>query len=121
MKIKVINKKELSTKRKGKILFILYILLLSIVTFHHHPIDFAEDIQFFTQSSSETSSHLFTVEDCPIINFSNTGFNSFGISTFTLLIAKESCTNIIPNFNSFIPNNFSDKTYLRGPPSFKTV
>ncbi len=121
MKFSIINKKQLSTKRKGKILSFLYILLLSIITFHHHPIDFAEDIQFFTQSSSETSSHLFTVEDCPIINFSNTGFNSFGISTFTLLIVKENCTNIIPNFTNLIPNNFSDKTYLRGPPSLKLI
>lgn len=58
----------------------LYLFILFVTTFHHHPIDFAESKSFFKTIPNTSSNYSFTAEECPIINFSQNGFSS----TFTL-------------------------------------
>ena len=117
MKIELINSVDHSKRKKSIFLFTIYVFILALTTFHHHPIDLADKIPFYKQHQSESNSYSYTAENCPIINFANNGFNSFGISPFSSTI------ELARNFSFFIKTDpyyaldIYPSNYLRGPPS----
>ncbi len=113
---KTINKKIFSTKAKGLVLTFFYVFLLSLTTFHHHPINLADTSLNFTKSSKKTSSYRYTLEECPIVNFSQNGFNGTLLSSDVLPITIVFSEQLLID-SSIVINVFSNFSYLlRGPP-----
>lgn len=111
------NKRNSFKKYKEMGFTFLYIFILFVTTFHHHPIDFAESKSFIKTIPSETSHYSFTIEECPIINFSQKGFNStFTSSAFTEL-TFQILQQIVFGKKHIFKNWYSYSYYLRGPPS----
>ena len=75
------NISSISKKVKSFSLLVAYIFVLSLTSFHHHPINVDSNKNLINKTCNESSSFHYTAKDCPIINFANSGFNSFGIST----------------------------------------
>ncbi len=96
----------------------IYIFILLVTTFHHHPIDFGDASVLFNTAPTEESSHSFTSEDCPIIIFSQNGFNStFALNTSIEISLKNQSIIKYVEKTSIKKRNFSSFT-RRGPPSF---
>lgn len=114
---KKINSIEFSKRKKSIFLATLYFIILSVTSFHHHPVDLAGESPFYLQHQSESNSYIYTDENCPIINFANNGFNSFGIASYT------STLELVSNFSFFIKSalyfnlEIYPSNYQRGPPS----
>ena len=110
-----------NTKVDSFLFAILYVMVLTITAFHHHPTDLLGVKNSVTETSNERSSHAYTAEQCPIINFSRTGFNTLSAES---TVESESFSGIVDyksilrnfHYQSFI-SNFS----CRGPPSYKVV
>ena len=110
-----------NTKVDSFLFAVLYLAVLSITTFHHHPVDLLGVKNSVAETSNKRSSHAYTTEQCPIINFSRSGFNSLllDISIETSSHSESIDYNSIfgiPHYHNFI-SYFS----RRGPPSYKVV
>lgn len=110
-----------NTKVDSFLFAVLYIVVLTITAFHHHSTDLLGIRNTVSETSNQKSSHAYTAEQCPIINFSRTGFNSLSLD---ISIENESfsCTvdykSILRNFHY---QNFFSYFPSRGPPSYKVV
>ena len=110
-----------NTKVDSFLFAVLYLAVLSITTFHHHPIDLLGVKNSVAETSNQESKHAYTAEQCPIINFSKTGFNSLSLDiSIEYNPFKESI-----DYNSLFGKphyqNFISYFSRRGPPSFKVV
>ena len=111
------NKYNSLEKSRAILLSFFYIFLLFVTTFHHHPIDLGEKHNFITKHNNESSPFHYTSEECPIVNFSATGFNSYSISP-SYEIITHSVKQLISYDYTYLYN--SKNIYLnplRGPPS----
>lgn len=110
-----------STKIDSFLLGVLYLAVLSITTFHHHPIYLLGIENCVGETSNQESRHALTTEQCPIINFNKTGFNSLSLESS---VDNESFPEnvdyklILQNFHY---QNFFSYFSCRGPPSYKVV
>ncbi len=118
---KTINKKIFSTKVKGLVLTFFYVFLLSLTTFHHHPINLADTSLNFTKSSNKTSSYRYTLGECPIVNFSQNGFNTTFTSNSSIEPTFQILLQITLIKNNISKNRYSYSHFLRGPPSFSFI
>lgn len=114
--------KPYKTKRNQEnhktMLLVIYVFILLVTTSHHHPTNFANTSVILNSAPTEESGHSFTSKDCPIIIFSQNGFNS----TFALN------TSIEISFKKHPLVKYEEKTPIekrafssfsrRGPPSF---
>ncbi len=112
-----LNNMNIAKQLKSFFLAGIYFFILSLTTFHHHPNNLDTHSTLFSNPAEKTSSFHFTSEECPIINFANNGFNSFGVSHFNLIRVEKSNPNKFIGPNRFHNFGFSHTTYLRGPPS----
>lgn len=117
MIIKKPNSIQSSKRIKSVFLSIIYFFILSLTTFHHHPIDFADKIPFYKQQQSGSNSYSYTTENCPIINFANNGFNSFGMSSFHSIIDFVNKNSFFIKVSLYQTLDIYPSNYLRGPPS----
>jgi hypothetical protein len=117
MEIKIINSANHSKRMKSIFLSSIYFFILALTSFHHHSIDLADKVPFYKQHQQQSHPYSYSAENCPIVNFTNSGFNSFGISPFPLTI------EFVRDFGFFIKTKYFHSleiypsNYLRGPPS----
>ena len=104
-------------KLKKMSLSFLYLFILFVTSFHHHPIDFAESKSFIKTIPSKTSHFSFTADECPIINFSQNGFNSTFISSTSPEITFQNQKQIECVERTIIKKRDCYSFTLRGPPS----
>jgi len=100
---------------------ILYLIVLSITTFHHHPIDLFGIKENITETSTQKSGHAFTTQECPIINFSKTGFSSLSIEDPSEEFFFSTSINQKLVSSDFNLKNFISYFSRRGPPSYMIV
>ena len=105
-------------KYKKMGLSFLYIFILFVTTFHHHPIDFAESKSLLNTIPNTTSHFSFTADECPVINFSQNGFNSTVIASTSTELTSQILTHIVLVKNNISKNRFSYSYSLRGPPNY---
>ena len=100
---------------------VLYVLVLTITSFHHHPINLLGVDNSITETSNEKKRHAYTTEQCPVINFGKTGFNSSSLD----LSQENNSFARSKNYISFLvkPRVKNIVSYFsrRGPPSNKIV
>jgi hypothetical protein len=95
---------------------ILYLFTLAVITFHHHPFNLNNTPPYYKNIPATTAPHHFTADECPIINFSNTGFNSFGILVYNYELNLENIFSILPDVIRFSSRLFINFVFLRAPP-----
>jgi len=100
---------------------VLYILVLTITSFHHHPINLLGVDNSITETSNEKNRHAYTTRQCPIINFGKTGFNSLSLD-----LSKENNSFVRSTYYISILVNPNVKNIIshfsrRGPPFSKIV
>lgn len=96
----------------------LYVFILFVTTFHHHPNDFAESKSLLQTIPSTTSHYDFTADECPIINFSQNGFNSTFISSTSTEITFQNQKQIECVERTIIKKSDCYSFKLRGPPYY---
>jgi len=96
----------------------LYLFILFVTTFHHHPIDFAESKSLLKTIPSTTSHYSFTVDECPIINFSKNSFNSTFTSHASTELTFQFLKHIVLVKNTISKNRYRYSYSLRGPPNY---
>jgi len=103
-------------KIKAFVLLSLYLSILTITTFHHHPIDLGNNNHNIENHFNEVEYFKFSADECPIISFAQNGFNCYSIKSISTLYNFYTNANFnrVAQIFYFIPlfNNNS----LRGPP-----
>lgn len=114
------NINKMNSNKNSSFLFaIIYILVLTITSFHFHTSDITSiEIEFenFNQSSK---SHLFSNEECPIIIFSTSGFNSIQLSEKRIDVQLNRSVDYLLFTDPMLYQNFVFNFTSRGPPSYK--
>ena len=110
------RKIEKSKKINSTILIGIYFFLVALTSFHFHPIDFAQNNKYFNTAPTEASTHFYTADECPIINFANNGFSStFHPSDFVGALLN-TINSISPNNENPFYSGFKSTLQLRAPP-----
>lgn len=110
-----------NTKVDSFLFAVLYLVVLTITSFHHHPTDLLESKNTVSETSNQKSTHAFTAEQCPIINFSGTGFNSLSLDISIENESFHESTDYKLILQNFHYQNFFSYFACRGPPSYKVV
>lgn len=104
-------------KTKSTILLFLYLTILTITIIHHHPIDLGNKSKTIDNNFNEETKFLYSLESCPIITFSQSGFNGLIINYIQLNGVSETKAisfNIRENLNKL---NYPLTNLHRGPPT----
>lgn len=115
------KKHRFSAKVDSFLLGVLYLAVLSITTFHHHPIDLLGIENTVAEKSDHESRHAYTTAQCPIVNFNRTGFNSLSIENSTESKFSPKSADYILVLQNLHYQNFFSYFSSRGPPSNKIV
>ncbi len=96
----------------------LYLFILFVTTFHHHPIDFAKSKSLLKTIPSTTSHHSLTADECAIVNFSQKGFNSTITQCISTDITFQNKKQIECVERTTIKKRDCYSLTLRGPPNY---
>lgn len=116
----LLKRKHINKSRYSSFLFaILYVVVLSITSFHFHNSSLGSLPLGYESSLQNSNSHLFSQDDCPIVIFGKSGFNSLQISQDNS--EKEfDGTSVYYDFIQTAQNqNFIFYFTSRGPPSYE--
>ena len=113
-----INSKTKILKYNKMGLSFLYLFILFVTTFHHHPNDFGESKSLLKTIPNATSHYSFTADECPIINFSQNGFNSTFFASTSTELTSQILKRIILGKNNIPKIRYSYSYSLRGPPNY---
>ncbi len=112
---------KFSAKVDSFLFAVLYLTVLSITTFHYHPIDLLGIKNTVAEKSDHESRHAYTTAQCPIVNFNRTGFNSLSIENSAESKSSPESADYILVLQNFHYQNFFSYFSSRGPPSNKIV